>query len=417
MKKPSVLIIFLTVFIDLIGFGIVIPLLPIYAKIFSATGWQLGAIAAAYSLMQFVFGPVLGLLSDLIGRRPVLLFSTAGASISYVIFAYGSGLHGGTALVVLFLSRAFAGVCGANITVAQAYIADITPPAERSKKMGLIGMAFGLGFIFGPALGSFARQHFGLTGPGWVAASLCAANFLLAFTILPESRKPGAEQVAQPPHLDQWFHTLSRPRVGLLIGVFFLATFCFTCFEVTLGLLVFQKFNIDPETPAGFKLVTNLFVFAGVIGALAQGGATGRLVKLMGEPRLVALSMFLVALSLGPMPYAGTWPQLYVLLALLAIGSSLTRPPVFGMISNLTSAHEQGVTIGVAQSAGALARIIGPVFAAVLFFKNPHLPYLICAVVSTLTGILVLQRLAKGHTSAYATVAEPKAPALPKAEV
>lgn len=242
MRKPSVGIIFLTVFIDLVGFGLVIPLLPIYGKIFNASGWEIGAIMAAFSLMQFIFAPFLGRLSDRIGRRPVLLTSTAGAAISYGIFAYGSGLHGHAALAIIFLSRAFAGICGANITVAQAYIADITPPSERSKKMGFIGMAFGLGFIFGPLLGAQGREYFGMRGPGFLAAGLCAANFILAYFILPESWKPSSEHVAQRPHLDQWMHTLTRPKIGLLIGIFFLATFCFTCFETTLGLLIFQKF-------------------------------------------------------------------------------------------------------------------------------------------------------------------------------
>src|SRR5579884_3534247 len=162
MRKPSVGIIFLTVFLDLIGFGLVIPLLPIYAKDFNATGWEIGAVMSAYSFMQFIFAPYLGRLSDRIGRRPVLLLSTAGACISYGIFAFGSGLEGHTALLVIFLSRAFAGLCGANITVAQAYIADITPPEERSKKMGLIGMAFGLGFVLGPLLGVLGRSQLGI---------------------------------------------------------------------------------------------------------------------------------------------------------------------------------------------------------------------------------------------------------------
>ncbi|HEX4646627.1 MAG TPA: MFS transporter [Verrucomicrobiae bacterium] len=406
MRKPSVLIVFLTVFIDLIGFGIVIPLLPIYAKNFQASGWEIGALMSAFSLMQFIFAPQLGRLSDRIGRRPVLLTSTAGAAISYGIFAWGSGLQGHAALLLLFVSRAFAGICGANITVAQAYIADITPPAERSRKMGLIGMAFGLGFIFGPMVGGFARQFFGPSGPGWAAACLCAANFVLALFILPESWKPSSEHATQRPHLDQWMHTLGRPKVGLLIGVFFLATFCFTCFETTLGLLVFQKFSIDPESAKGIKLVTFLFAYAGVVGALVQGGGTGRMVKALGEPKLVAVSLFLVAISLGPLPFAGNWLVLLVLLALLSIGSSLTRPPVFGMISNLTSAHEQGVTIGVAQSAGSLARIVGPIFAASLFTKNPPLPYVICAVVSFFTGLLAWQRLSKGYEPAPA--AEPQ---------
>jgi MFS transporter, DHA1 family, tetracycline resistance protein len=405
MRKPSVLIIFLTVFIDLIGFGIVIPLLPIYAKNFQASGWEIGALMATFSAMQFIFAPRLGRLSDRIGRRPVLLLSTAGAAVSYALFAYGSGLSGHSALLLLFVSRAFAGICGGNIGVAQAYIADITPPAERSKKMGLIGMAFGLGFIFGPPLGGFAREHFGPGGPGWVAASLCAANFLFALTSLPESWKPGAEHVAPRPQFAQWLHTMSRPKVGLLIGIFFLATFCFTCFETTLGLLIFQKFNIDPESKRGVKLVTNLFMYAGIVGALVQGGATGRLVKAMGEPKLVAVSLFLVAISLGPLPFANNWSMILLFLGLLSIGSSMTRPPVFGMISHLTNPQEQGTTIGVAQSAGALARIFGPMFSASLFFKIPYLPYVICACLAFLTGILAWQRLTRHYEPVLDAVA------------
>jgi DHA1 family tetracycline resistance protein-like MFS transporter len=420
MRKPSVLIIFLTVFIDLIGFGIVIPLLPIYAKHFAASGWEIGALMSTFSLMQFVFAPVLGRLSDRIGRRPVILLSTAGACISYAIFAYGSGMQDRRGLLVLFFSRAFAGLCGGNIGVAQAYIADITPPEQRSKKMGLIGMAFGLGFIFGPALGAWARQHFGPSGPGWAASALCAANFISAMIILPESRKPSSEHVAQRPHLDQWLHTMRRPKVGLLIGVFFLATFCFTCFETTLALLVVKKIatgqlvapgiSEDPESPEVIKIAAHLFIFAGVVGALFQGGATGRLVKMMGEPKLVAVSLLCVALSLGPMPFASSWTQIYLLLALLAIGSSMTRPPVFGMISNLTSSSEQGATIGVAQSMGSLARIFGPIFAATLFTKNPVLPYVTCAVVALITALIAWAQLPKNyhptHAAKIETVAE-----------
>jgi multidrug resistance protein len=407
MRKPSVLIIFLTVFIDLIGFGIVIPLIPIYGKMLSASGWEIGALMGVFSLMQFVFAPLLGRLSDRIGRRPVLLMSTAGAAISYVIFAYGSGLQGRTALLVMFLSRAFAGLCGANITVAQAYIADITPPDQRSKKMGLIGMAFGLGFIFGPPLGGFAREYFGIRGPGEVAACLCAINFLLALLILPESRKPDSQAVAQRPHLNQWMHTLTSPKLGLLIGVFFLATFAFTCFETTLGLLIFHKFpDITPESEKGIKLVTNLFMYAGLVGALVQGGLTGRLVKALGEPKLVALSLLLVGVSLGCLPFANGWPALLIFLGLLSIGSSLARPPVFGMISNLTPPNEQGVTIGVAQGCGSLARIVGPLFSAALFFKNPAFPYLICGGLSLITGLIAGQRLSRGYVPPVAVAAQ-----------
>src|SRR6266566_6123580 len=227
MKKPSVFIIFLTVFFDLIGFGIVLPLLPIFAKNFHATGFVIGALMASFSAMQFFFAPLWGRLSDRVGRRPVLLVSTAGAAASYAIFAIGSGMSGQAGLVLLFASRVFAGVCGANITVAQAYIADVTPPEDRSRKMGLIGMAFGLGFIFGPALSSVSLSGFtvpftgirfggfGLQGPGWVAATLCAVNFLFALARLPESWRPNAEHVKPRPRFTQWVHTLGQPQVGL----------------------------------------------------------------------------------------------------------------------------------------------------------------------------------------------------------
>src|SRR5437870_5200838 len=197
MRKPSVLIIFLTVFIDLIGFGIVVPLVPVYSQHFGAQGIVIGIIIASFSAMQFLFAPIWGRLSDRHGRRPILLISTAGAAVSYMLFALSSGLENhAAALSMMVLSRMFAGICGGNITVAQAYIADITPPEQRSKKMGLIGMAFGLGFIFGPALGGLGIHLFGLQGPGWLAAGFCGANFLLACSILPESWKPNSEHVA-----------------------------------------------------------------------------------------------------------------------------------------------------------------------------------------------------------------------------
>src|ERR1035438_7359870 len=171
MRKPSVLVIFLTVFIDLIGFGIIVPFIPSYGEHFGARGIVIGLIFASYSAMQFIFSPIWGRLSDRHGRRPILLISTVGAALSYVLFARSTGLENHTlALWLIVASRLFAGICGGNITVAQAYIADITPPADRSKKMGLIGMAFGLGFILGPFIGAESMALWGDTGPGWIAA-------------------------------------------------------------------------------------------------------------------------------------------------------------------------------------------------------------------------------------------------------
>lgn len=424
MKKPSVLIIFLTVFIDLIGFGIVVPLVPLYSRHFGAHGLVIGAIIASFSAMQFLFSPIWGRLSDRYGRRPILLVSTAGAAVSYVLFAISSGLTNHLAAIgLMVVSRSFAGLCGGNITVAQAYIADITPPQQRSRRMGLIGMAFGLGFIFGPAIGGLSLKHLGSTGPGWIAAGLCAANFLLALFILVESRKPSSEHVAHRPHWDQWMHTLTQPRIGLLVIVFFLATFCFSCFESTLPLVVNDNFhlNVQADETASASTVAYLFVYCGLIGALVQGGAIGRLVKKLGEPKLIALSLVLTAISLALLPFiSGTanlswavlvrpegrsWLAIFGALALLSVGSSLTRPPLFGLLSNLTPAHEQGANIGVAQGAGSLARILGPIFATGLLPYQAALPYLVCTGVLLGTTVLLIQQF-RGEAQP-ATAADP----------
>ncbi len=423
MRKPSVLIIFLTVFIDLIGFGVVVPLVPLFSRHFGAHGFVIGVIIAAFSAMQFIFAPIWGRLSDRIGRRPVLLVSTLGAAGSYVLFALSCGLeHHAAALWLMVLSRVFAGICGGNITVAQAYIADITPKEQRSKKMGLIGMAFGLGFIFGPILGGLSLKFIGHTGPGWVAASLCAANFVFAYFILTESRKPTSECVAQRPHLDQWLHTLRTPKIGLLVIVFFLATFCFSAFESTLPLLVSDNFHLDiqnDETSA--TTVVYLFAYCGIIGAFVQGGAIGQLVKRMGEPKLIAWSLVLTAISLALLPFIKgnaplswkilfqregvVWLVMLFALGLLAIGTSLTRPPLFGLLSNLTHENEQGANLGVAQGAGSLARILGPIFATTTLHYLAPLPYLSCTVVLLVTAAMFAKRM--GNQPSTAESAQP----------
>ena len=412
MKKPSLLVIFLTVFVDLIGFGIVLPLLPQYGEVYGAKGWQIGLLMAAFSLMQFLFAPAWGRLSDRIGRRPVLLVSTAGAVFSYLLFAWATKFHGSTALWLIILSRALAGIAGANITVAQAYIADITPPEHRSKRMGLIGMAFGLGFIFGPPIGGKSFQYLGDAGPGIVASALCAINFILAFVILGESWTPAKHaDAARRPRLEQWKHTLQQPTIGLLVIIFFLATFCFTCFELTLGLVIAENFQLGFKTPAAIAVASTLFMYCGIVGAFIQGGPIGKLVKKLGERKLIALSLFLTAISLGPIPFihgSGTlswgllfsggsanWWILLIVLGILSIGSGLTRPPLFGLLSSLTPPDQQGATIGIAQSAGSLARIFGPLFAGAFFKAHPALPYVTCAVISFFTGLIAWQYLVK----------------------
>ena len=397
-RKPLRLVIFLSVFIDLIGFGIVLPLLPGYAEEFGAKSFVIGAIIASFSLMQFLFAPAWGRWSDHIGRRPVILIGNLGAAGSYVLFAYASGLHGTLALWGILASRVFAGIAGANISVASAYIADISPPEKRSAGMALIGIAFGVGFIVGPAVGAFTADIFGKSGPGWVAAGFCAANFILGWFILGESRQPGTGTVVARPKFTQWGHTLRQPKLGLLIGIFFLATFCFTCFESTFPLL------LQPQSARGFGLksrdeVGYLFAYAGIITVLVQG-VIHRLVKTFGEPRLIFGSLVTFAIGLAALPFQTHLPGLLIVLAVLAIGSGLNRPPVFGMISLKSSPDEQGANLGVAQSFGSLARILGPIFATTLFFlrpaqPSPELPYVTCGGIAFLTALLAWQFLCR----------------------
>ena len=388
MKSGSpLLVIFLTVFIDLIGFGICLPLLPKYAERYGAQGWQIGAAMGVYSLMQLVFAPWWGQLSDRIGRRPVLLVSNFGSIIAYGLFGLSASYIGDTGFWILIGSRIFAGICGANLSVASAYIADVTTPEKRSKGMGLIGMAFGLGFILGPVIGSQAFKHFGLAGPGAVAAGICAINFLLGCFILPETRKKDAAPAIRRPRLAQIRHVLGMKEVGFLIGIYFLGTFAFTAFESTLPLLLDAKLHYDEEH------VGYVFAFCGIMAAMVQGGGIGRLVKSFGERRLIGASLLVVAVSLVLMPLANSLTTMLAALAVFAIGSGINRAPTMGLISQLCPADEQGTTLGIAQSAGTLARVLGPTVATTLYDLWLPAPYLACASIALLAGLLAVLRL------------------------
>jgi DHA1 family tetracycline resistance protein-like MFS transporter len=394
-NKPTLGVIFLTVLVDLIGFGIVLPLLPVFTDKYSHSKLLVGLIMASYSAMQFFCSPLLGRLSDRIGRRPVILASTATAAISYAIFAWGCHIGGSAAIWIFLISRIVAGACGANIVVAQAYIADITPPEKRSKSMGLIGMAFGLGFTIGPSVGSFAVGWLGTPGLGIAASAICAINFITAFFILKESWTPSAEHVQPRPHWEQWKHTLQHPVIGVLVLVYFLTICCFACFETTLGLLVSSNFSLDPLNKADSRVIGYLFTFGGLMGAAAQGGLTGRLITTFGETKVIALSLLFMAIALVMLPFANVWSVLLIAIGLLSLGSNLNRPPLFGMISKLTPASEQGATIGVAQGAGSLARIVGPILAGGLMQFHLGAPYLVCGGIALFTCLLAGIKLPK----------------------
>lgn len=386
--RSPLMVIFFTVFMDLIGFGICLPLLPKYATRYGAEGWVIGAVMGSYSLMQLIFAPWWGALSDRIGRRPVLLTSTAGAVGSYLLFALSSRYEGMAGLLVLLVSRIFAGVCGANLGVASAAIADVTTPENRSRGMGLIGMAFGLGFVFGPVLGGLAFHKIGLAGPGLVAAGLCALNLAMAFRILPETLPP--ERRGKQSSSQRWVivqRTLARPMVGFLVSLYFVATLSFTCFESILPLLLDDLFHLDEEH------ISYLFAYCGFMGAIIQGVAVRPLVKMLGDENLVWLSLFVAAVALLALPFSRTLGLMLGTLALFAGGSGLNRPPTMGLVSRHSPVDEQGATMGVVQNAGTLARVFGPVIATSLYHWRMAAPFVFCAAMAATAGSVAMARL------------------------
>ena len=338
-SKAVLGIIFLTVFLDLVGFGIVLPLLPFYATDMGATPLVVGLIISSYSAMQFLFSPVWGALSDRLGRRPLLILGLFGSAASYIVFGLADTIG------VLLLSRVIAGIMGANIPVAQAYIADTTTVEQRARGMGLIGAAFGLGFIFGPAIGGFlSRWGYGV--PGFAAAGLSFLAAGSAVFLLPESLPP-ERRTKTTGHggLDAFaarFRAAKRvfSRASLrnpIIG-FFLGTMGFAGFTTTFPLFLDDPLGLNPMHAGA------MFALVGTISAIAQGGAIGPLVERYGE-KLITVAM-LVPVGLG-------W--------------GMMAPSIQSLISRRAHAREQGEVLGVNQSASAVARMIGPVAAGSAF--------------------------------------------------
>lgn len=417
-RRSSLGILFLIVFSDLLGFGIVIPLLPRYGEVFGASPAVLGALLACYSLLQFIFSPIWGRLSDRFGRKPILVLSLAGSALGYLLFASARSIP------VLILSRALAGVMAANISTAQAYIADVTTPEKRARGMGLIGAAFGLGFSLGPFVGGFLaslQETSVVTGlakstpvlggilrnvqglPGLFAALLSATALILTITLLPESLR-GEQRTAssRSGRVRLILATFQRPQIGIVLLLFFIYTFGFTQVEMTLAQLMGHRFGFDISRSYW------LFGWIGVIAALVQGGLIGPLARWLGERALAAAGILTVTVSLFVLPFVSGTPSLMAALALLAIGAGLANPSLSALVSRLTPASEQGSALGVFQSMSSIARIIGPIVAQLLYQKGAHVhaPLLVGAAFGLLGFILSLRLLIRPLSSPEA-VAEP----------
>lgn len=365
----SRVVLFFTVFIHLLGFGIIIPLLPYYAEHFGASGLTVGLLTTSFSLAQFLFAPIWGRLSDRIGRRPVLLGSLILTGVSYLVFAVA------TSLPVLFLSRIFAGIAGATLSTAQAYIADTTTAENRTKGMGMIGAAFGMGFIFGPAMGGVLSK-WGFSVPAYAAAGLATVAFLFAMFRLRESLPPEEREAAarRRENAATFREALARPVVGLVLVLFFVTTLCFSGMEAILALFCERFFAWGPHQ------IGYLFAYVGVVAAVMQAGIVGALAKRFGERALVRAGLLLMGaafITAGIVPplaihdpthvVGGVLATFFAVMGVIAIGSGLTTPSLSSLVSLATPADEQGGILGVYQSLGSLGRATGPFLGGLVF--------------------------------------------------
>jgi MFS family permease len=441
--SSALLIVWLVVFIDLLGFGIVLPVMPRQATVYlqetepAVRGTVIGVLFASFSLMQFVFAPAWGRWSDRVGRRPVLLVSLTGSVLFYALYAVAVSLPveaGHWALALMLLSRIGAGMAGASVGVAAAVIADCTPPEKRARGMALIGIAFGAGFTFGPliayaGLALFARQGWGV---GALAAALSALALLLALLRMPETRRGRPE----PRPFFSWRRTrsvLAQPAVGPLILAYGLCITAFAQLEATLALLTAVAFGLDDQQ--------NFLVFA-TVGAvlLLAGGAYRALTRRWREERLLRLGLILLVLGLlgvglvaaqsGDTPPTVTLGKLttfYLVMILAVSGFACINPSINALVSRRTEATHQGEVLGVNQGCAALARIAGPFLGSLLFplTVQPVLPYLSAVLLVLLAAGLVLKALAQQSAGGWATPwpaavgmgarSQPPSPSLPSA--
>ena len=346
-------IIFVTVFIDLLGFGIIIPLLPFYAESFGASAFAIGLLGTSFSLMQFLFSPIWGRWSDRIGRKPIILIGLLGSCLSYVTMALA------TSLTLLFIARVVGGIAGANIPTAQAYIADITTPEDRARGMGLVGAAFGLGFIFGPALGGLLSR-FSPETPMWFAAALCFGNFVAAWFLLPESRVVNATAKTVG-RMEAFRHAMGNRTLLLILALYFIVTMAFSAFEATFALFTEARFGF---TAASIGL---LFTFIGVIIAVIQGVLIARVVKWVGERKIIPTAIAAISISIGLLPFVWSVPTLLVALGLLAMGMGFNNPSLSSMVSKLSHEDDQGGTLGLASSLSSLGRVVGPAWGGYMY--------------------------------------------------
>ena len=381
MKRTPLTIIFLIVFIDLLGFGVVIPIIPSYAEHgFAASDFTIGLLVASFSFAQLLFTPLWGRLSDRYGRKPILLIGLVMTVVSYIMFGMAESM------TVLFVSRLLGGIGGANISAAQAYIADVTRPEERAKGMGMIGAAFGLGFVFGPIIGGLLVGY-GYSVPGYAAAVLSAIALVTAMIALPESlhrneQHDGGRTAAFT--FAMLLEALKRPYVGALLLLFFLITFGYANIYATFPMISTRKFGMT-DREVGY-----LFGFMGIVGAFTQGYLIRVLGPRIEERKLFLWGSMLTAIGLFLLPFSISTFTLLAILAVLSLGTGLVTPSCLGMISRYADPAQQGGVLGINQALGALGRVLGPIWGAFVFdAAGMSWPFITGGIVLTVVALLV----------------------------
>lgn len=401
-QKRALVIIWITIFIDLMGITLIIPFINDLVADMGGDEQSVGLLLGSYALMQLLFAPVWGRVSDRIGRRPVIIIGLGASAVAFTIFGLADELW------LLFASRMLAGMANANISTAQAYVADITPPAERAGRMGLVGAAFSLGFIVGFPIGGVLSSALGNQAPVLFAAGMSLVNCLAALVILPESLPKAMRRAASRPTgnalqamgsaLAQIGVYWRRPALSRLLTTFFIFTVAFSVIHVTF-VEYFRDVLVLPPRDRGF-----VFMWIGIVGASTQALLVKRLVGRYGEARVIELGLLSMALGLGSIPFLRTLPLIYGGSLFIALGNSLVLPSVMAMVSRRSGEDEQGVAMGVTQSLGSLGRIIGPPYGGITYARvNFTFPFVSAAGMALAAWVLWRGRgrgVASGERSA-----------------
>jgi MFS transporter, DHA1 family, tetracycline resistance protein len=367
VNRSPLLPIFLIVLVDVLGLTIILPLLPFYAEHFGASATVVGLLMSSYALCQLIAGPILGRMSDHVGRKPLLIVSQFGTLIGFLILAFSNSLW------LIFLSRIIDGLTAGNLSLAQAYIADVTVAENRAKSFGVIGVAFGIGFMIGPGVSGYLAQ-FGYVYPILAAAFLSASSIVCTATLLPKA-EPHVEGEGETAarrvgifDLRAYAEYFARPKLGRLLWQFFFFAFSFAMFISGFALFAQRRYTFHGQ-PFGPKEVGYIFVYVGFLGFIMQGGLIGRLVKMFGERALVWSGFAVSALGYGLLAWTRTVGQLIFSSTVTSLGGAL-RPSLTSLISQQSGKREQGAVLGLTQSITSVSQIIAPVIAGALIDRG-----------------------------------------------